>query len=161
MAERLIWPITLVVCIVAGGLTAPGIIRAVKEPSVIVQPGPAPVVLDYPAQVKAACAKLTDEQRDYVLTQYQAMWATTLMPSQPKNDGDFQDKIETYRKAYYGDPYPFKEAMKPLHDLAFAEAERRGMIGKEWDREKWRQLAVDTISGVIRDAPKEGDKPSE
>jgi len=149
MLEKLIWPITLIVCVVAGGLTAPGIIRAVKEPSVIVQPGPAPVVLDYPAQVKAACANLTDEQRDYVLTQYQAMQATCLMPNQPKDSGDYQNAIEAYRKAYYGDPYPFKAELKPLHDLAYAEAEKRGLLSGDWDAAKWSQLAKDTMSGVL------------
>jgi len=149
MVEKLIWPITLVVCIVAGGLTAPGIIRAVKEPSVIVQPGPAPVVLDYPAQVKAACANLTDEQRDYVLTQYQAMRATCLMPNQPKDSGEYQTAIEAYRKAYYGDPYPMKAELEPLHSVAYAEAEKRGLLSEKWDAEGWKQLATDTMRGVL------------
>lgn len=131
------------------GISAPVTVYIMRPPAVTPGPDVEPVVATYTANVKAACANLTGDERDYAATQYRAMLGVTQCERQPKDDGEYQQVLESVRTAFYKDPYPFKESLKPLHDVAFAEAEKRGLIESDWDREKWQKFAEDTLLGIL------------
>jgi len=161
--EKLIWPITLIVCIVAGGLTAPGIIRAVKEPSVIVQPGPAPVVVNTFADDVAAAWKANGGNSDdacVIVDAYTALQGIVTL--------DVNNRIADTEKLAqvaklgsqlaFGKAKPFEDKYKFLNAMFQAELLKRGITvdadedGKPdvvpVNREAWLAFYGDVIKGL-------------
>jgi hypothetical protein len=92
---------------------------------------------------------LTGDERSYVASQYAATRAVTLCERQPADAAEYQKLLESVRTSIYGEPYPHAERIKPMWDVAIAEAERRGILEGKWDKEKWRAFADDTLMGVL------------
>jgi len=146
--------ITILLCFIVAGISAPLTVRELRRPVGPVDVQPVPVVeVSYRDAVRAAVADIPTDTRSYAATQYEAMAGLCKLPFQPKDDGAYQNLIETIRTSRYGDPYPFKDQLAKLTDVTDAEARKRGLLedGKavDWDKDKWQQFAIDTLGGLL------------
>lgn len=161
--EKLIWPITLVVCIVAGGLTAPGIIRAVKEPSVIVQPGP--VVVDAFADDVAAAWKAnggTSEDACVLVDIYSAVIGVLANDTQGalSDTKKLGDAVTLGNTLAFGKPKPFDDKYQWLQGMIRGELLERGITTDANNdgrhdivpvkRDAWVKLYGEVVEGLSK-----------